>query len=251
MQSVDVNADLGEGYPSDQDILPWITSANIACGGHAGGGRLLRETMHAAATHQVTVGAHISYPDLDNFGRTSRPDIPHHKLTQSLRTQLADALAAAHSAGVSLRHIKPHGALYNDAAQNPALADLLCNLAYDLTDTPLPLMGLPNSVLHTHAEDAKVPFIAEGFADRAYQPNGHLHPRSEPNAVHNETATIVNQALALATGAPFPTYTGEPLTLTVASICVHGDTPEALTHAIAIHRALTDAGIPLTPATPQ
>jgi len=250
MPRIDVNADLGEGYPTDSDILPWISSANIAAGGHAGGGDTLLHTVELAAARSIAVGAHISYPDRDNFGRTSQPDIDAGVLVSALSRQLEDVLAAADIHGVPVTHVKPHGALYNDAARDQRLADLLCQVLHDHAPAGVLLYGLAGSLLQSTAADAGVVFVAEGFADRTYQPDGHLRSRLLPGAVHEEEGVITRQAHALATGEPFPVFGGVRLTIPVDSICVHGDTPEAVRNARRIHETLTSAGVHITPPTP-
>lgn len=235
---MDLNADLGEGFGAwrltdDEALLEIVTSANIACGFHAGDPLIMNRVCEHAAALGVTIGAQVSYRDLAGFGRR-RMDVEPDALTADVLYQLGalDAFARAH--GTRVRYVKPHGALYNTAADDPGQAFAVAR-AVQSYPADLALLGLPDSALAQAAENEGIPFVAEGFADRAYTPDGRLVPRSEPGAVHTSEETVVEQALTLARG-------GE-----VRSLCLHGDTPGAVDLAHAVRAALAEAGVRLAP----
>ena len=233
--SIDLNADLGEECADDDALLGIVTSANIATGAHAGGGAVMVRTVRSAAARGVAVGAHPSYPDRAAFGRVSHAgrwsssDLQAEIVRQCRLVQ--DECAGA---GVALSHLKPHGALYNDAASTPWIADAVARAAAALG---VPLVGLPGTEHERAAARAGTGFHAEAFADRAYRGDGTLVPRSEPGAVLEEVAAV-DQARTLASRGG------------VATICVHGDTPGAVEMARSIRAALEDAGIVLAPIGP-
>jgi UPF0271 protein len=224
---LDLNADLGEGYPFDAQLMPLISSANIACGGHAGNADSIRATVRLAHQHNVRIGAHPSYPDREGFGRKSMTLTPS-QLVFSLTAQLWAIKAVSIEEGVSVAYVKPHGALYNDAARDPELARQIAQLIREI-DSDLALMGLAGSELVKAGREAGLQVIEEGFADRAYLPDGSLMPRDQLGAVLEQIDNVVVQALALSQR--------------VDSLCLHGDNPEALVQAQAIRDALQNAGI--------
>lgn len=236
---IDLNADLGEGCGNDVEIMPYISSCNIACGGHAGDPASMLEAITLAKLCNVRIGAHPSYPDRDNFGRKSI-DINANDLEASLRHQLSSMKAIADEMGVPIVHVKPHGALYNDAAQNENLSWQIINIAREILPTAS-LMGLPNSKLELVAKNQKRRFIREGFADRSYRDDGQLVPRSDEKAVIDDEMERCGQALALAEGGPMHTITGNILMLKIDSICLHGDSAGAVSSAASINRALSKA----------
>jgi UPF0271 protein len=230
---IDLNADLGEGF-DDESMLPILTSANVACGFHAGDPLLLRSVCAGAAAHGVAIGAQVSYPDREGFGR--RPmDLPPDRITADVLYQIGGLDALARSTGTRVRYVKPHGALYNTAADDAEQAGAVA-AAVAAYDRSLPLLGLPGSALAEAAAMAGLAFVAEAFADRAYTAAGRLVPRSEVGAVHTDPAVAVAQAVRLARAG-------------AASICVHGDTPGAVGLASAIRQALLDAGFTLAAFT--
>lgn len=248
---IDLNADLGEDCGDDTAMLDLVTTANVACGGHAGGGQTMRDTIAAAVTRGVDVGAHPSYPDQPDFGRISRFDqTPYIELYRSLTNQITDAGLELAEHGQILSHVKPHGALYNDANERPDVADLVLtstikaaiNLGYNRF---IPLMTMPGSVLAALAARMGYPVILEGFIDRLYTPDGLLTPRSTPGAVLHDVDAIVTQALELATGH-VTASDGTRIPMPVTTLCVHGDTPDAVTFARAARTALTAAGYTIT-----
>ncbi|MDH5620980.1 MAG: 5-oxoprolinase subunit PxpA, partial [Gammaproteobacteria bacterium] len=211
MPTIDLNADLGEGGAYDDALLQVVSSCNIACGGHAGDARSMQATVVTAAANGVAIGAHPAYPDREGFGRRSG-FLAGDELRKSLIDQIAALDAIAAKNGATLTHVKPHGALYNDAVNDRELADLIVS-AVNATLPGAAFVGLPGSELRNAAIARSVRFVAEGFVDRAYQANGQLVPRSEPGAVHDQLEQILSQAVSLV---------GK-----VDTLCVHGDTPGA------------------------
>jgi 5-oxoprolinase (ATP-hydrolysing) subunit A len=227
--SIDLNADLGEGCGDDEALLGIVTSANIASGGHAGDLLTMQATVRAAIACRVAIGAHPSYPDRAGFGRVAMERTPSEifddvlEQTRALAT-VADAL------GARLHHVKAHGALYNVAARDRAVADAISR-AVVAFDSELAVVGLAGGAQLLSARAHGLRAIAEVFADRGYRPDGSLVPRGQPGALIEDVTTAVSQALRLArTGA------GQ-------TICIHGDGPHALAFARAIRAALEDAGI--------
>jgi UPF0271 protein len=247
---VDLNADLGEGFGAwtltdDDRLLRLVTSANVACGFHAGDPVTMRRVCDRAAELAVAVGAQVSYRDLAGFGR--RPMIvPADELNAEIVYQVGALQACAAAAGTRVRYVKPHGALYNAAADDPAQAAAIVAAVCDV-DASLPLLGLPDSALADAARRAGLRFVAEGFADRAYLPNGRLVPRGRPGALHADPLAAVAQAVSLARFGSATATDGSTLRAAVESICVHGDTPGAVALAQQIRRTLTDAGLELAP----
>lgn len=242
---MDLNADLGEGCAFDAELMSVVTSCNIACGGHAGDAASMRTALRLAHENGVAAGAHPSFPDRENFGRTVS-DLSGAALEDALTMQVAQLNALAREIGMSLTHLKPHGALYNMAAKDAGLAQSIVNvLAKQLPSAAL--FGPPNSQLQAAAHARGIPFIAEGFADRAYEADGRLRDRNLDGAVLHAPEDQTRQALKIATSQRVETYDGEALELPVATICVHGDTPTAFNAAMAIKAALEDHGISLCP----
>ncbi len=229
VKRVDLNADLGEGCGDDEALLAIVTSANIACGAHAGDETTMEATVRAAMRHGVAIGAHPSYPDREHFGRTvmaRTPDEIFDDVTAQIRA--LDAVARAQHA--RLRHVKAHGALYNVAARDRAVADAISR-AVRAIDPELAVVGLAGGEQIASARAFGLRAVAEVFADRGYQPDGSLIPRAQSGALIDDVETAVAQALALTRAG-----TGE-------TICLHGDGPHALAFARAIRTALEDAGI--------
>lgn len=244
-RSIDLNADLGEGESTDAELLEIVSSCNIACGGHAGDRNSMRATILAAAARGVVVGAHPSYPDREGFGRRSG-FIDAAGLQPALERQLSELVDIAAQAGERIQHVKPHGALYNDAARDRSLADAVAatleSLGFDGA-----LVGPPGSELEYAAANAGLAFIAEGFVDRAYRADGSLVPRSEPGAVHTDPAVAARQAVSIAVDGQVESSDGRPIRLPVATLCIHGDTPGAVASAEAVRAALESAGVTIAP----
>jgi 5-oxoprolinase (ATP-hydrolysing) subunit A len=228
---IDINADMGESFGAwtmgaDAALLEQVTSANIACGFHAGDPRVMDATVARAAERGVTIGAHVSYPDLVGFGRRQLRVSPDELITDVLyQIGALEAFCRRHQTAV--RYVKAHGALYNDLAGDERLAAALGQAvaAYDAGLSVLALAGSPAvDVLRQQG----LPVVAEGFADRGYTAAGRLVPRSQPGAVLTDPAAVAERGWRIATGAPIEIEDGSPLVLDVGSLCVHGDTPGAV-----------------------
>lgn len=237
MNTIDLNADLGESFGAyatgnDAALLGLVSSANVACGFHAGDPLVLLSTMREAAANGVRVGAHPGYRDLAGFGRREMKYSPA-ELEAEVIYQLGAAQAAARAAGTQLSYVKPHGAMYNTIAVNEDLARAVIR-AITQFDSSLSLMALSGAPIVDWARDAGLRVIEEVFADRAYNPDGTLVSRSLPGAVHHDASVVAAQALAFAQNSPITAVDGTALSLNADSICVHGDTPEALEHVESI-----------------
>jgi UPF0271 protein len=240
---VDLNADLGEGAPDDAELLTLVTSANIACGGHAGDARLMQATVRAALAHGVAIGAHPSYVDREHFGRREMQLDPDQVRAEVL-CQVGALEALVRAAGGRLHHVKPHGALYNQAARDPALADAIAG-AVRAIDPGLALYGLAGGELLRAAERAGLHAVAEVFADRGYRADGSLVPRSEQGALIHDTDEAVARTLRMVQEGIVQAVSGETVPLRAQTVCLHGDGPHALAFARALHAALRDAGVAL------
>jgi UPF0271 protein len=224
---VDLNCDLGEGCGTDAELMGLITSANICCGFHAGDAGTADATVALAAGHGVRIGAHPGYADREHFGRRELI-LPPEQLRAEILYQVSALKGLACARGVQVAYIKLHGALYNQANRDPALATLIAQTARTLD---LPLMGLPGSSLETACKEATVGYLREGFADRRYRPDGTLVPRTEADAFVSTPDEAVTQALWLIRERG------------IESLCVHGDNPDALAFARRLRAALTEAGV--------
>lgn len=226
-----LNADLGEGFDGDADMFPLLDLANIACGGHVGDAQTIRRAMDQAHGLPVKLGAHPSYPDRAGFGR-ARPTGPLNALYSSLCTQMDLFENMAARQGLKTQHWKPHGQLYNDAAVQADVAGVVLRVAQDYPH--LSLLVLAHSPLVKWAEEEGIDVVTEAFPDRVYLSSGQLCPRSEPGAVIHDLTQIVAQAHALSCGQPIQTQESTPLVLCAETLCVHGDSPQALQAARAI-----------------
>ncbi|MEW6728478.1 MAG: 5-oxoprolinase subunit PxpA [Pseudomonadota bacterium] len=241
---IKLNCDLGEGFGpwrmgEDAAVMPLIDQANIACGFHAGDPLTMRRTVRLALNHGVSIGAHPGYPDLLGFGRRSMA-VEHTELVALLRYQVGALEGMVRAEGGQVDYVKPHGALYNDMMREPAILRAVLEAVAGLGEG-LALMVLgraDNRPTAQLAAEYGVPLLFEAFADRAYAPDGSLCPRSRPGAVHTEVTVIVEQALRLARGEPLGLPDGTSLLLRPDSLCVHGDTPQALEALRAIREAL-------------
>jgi UPF0271 protein len=243
---IDLNCDLGEtvdGRPTADDaaLFPLITSASVACGFHAGDAESMLASCLLAVEHDVRVGAHISYLDRAHFGRADMELLPGVLIDQILE-QLTALAAAAEKAGTGIRYVKPHGALYNRIVHDDRKADAVAS-AVARFSPGLPLMGLPGSRVEAAAAAHGLPFLREAFVDRAYQRNGALAPRKWPGAVLHGEEEIAARAVTMVTEGTVRALDGTLLTLEVDSLCVHGDTPDAVVMACAVRRALAAAGV--------
>ena len=249
---MDLNSDLGEGFGrwelgDDDALLDVVTSANVACGFHAGDAVTMRRVCERAAERGVAVGAQVGYRDLPGFGRRFI-DVEPYALTQDVVYQLGALQAFAAVAGSRVRYVKPHGALYNAIVTHEEQAAAVVQAVLD-HDPALPVLGLPGSAFLRQAEQAGLRTVQEAFADRAYTPEGALVSRRLSGAVLHDADLIARRCVAMATGEPVTDVDGGELRLSPDSICVHGDTPGAVDIARRVRAELEHAGVPLTPFT--
>jgi UPF0271 protein len=230
---------------ADEQVMPHITSANIACGAHAGDPVVMRLTVRLARAAGVGIGAHPGFADLQGFGRREM-EVDPAEIEASLLAQIGALAAIAHAEGQRIQHVKAHGALYNMAARDRTLADAIAR-AIASYDTGLIMFGLPNSPMIEAGKAAGLRVAAEGFADRSYEQDGSLTPRSRPGAVIHDPDAVVARALRMAGDGVVLTSTGRAVPLRVDTICVHGDTPGAPELARRIRAALTAAGAAVEP----
>jgi UPF0271 protein len=246
--SIDLNADLGElpgaaGDALDEALLSLVTSANVACGGHAGDLRSMRRVCRSSAERGIAVGAHVSYPDRAGFGR--RPmAIGPAELLGALHAQLDRLLDAATACGGQVRYIKAHGALYNASVVSDAPAALLVDLAAEYR---LPLLTIADGRLHCLAGRAGLPVYGEFFADRAYEPDGTLRPRSRAGSVITDPAHVAARISRLVAGGTVEAHDGSEVAVSAHSICIHGDTDGALRLARRVRSDLEASGVTLRP----
>ena len=241
MATVDLNSDLGEGAGTEQSIMPFITSANIACGAHAGDARSMRETIRLAIKNGVAPGAHPGYRDPANFGRTAL-DIPADALTADLVAQIAALRTIARSEGTDLAHVKAHGALYNTAQRDEGVADAIVRAVVTVAPE-LVLFVFPGSAVERAARAAGLRVAREGFIDRAYEPDGSLRARSHSDALITDTERAAKQALSFMRDGGVVAGDGTFLEQGVDTLCVHGDTPGAPAILRAARAALVSAGV--------
>ncbi|OFW04440.1 MAG: lactam utilization protein LamB [Acidobacteria bacterium RIFCSPLOWO2_02_FULL_68_18] len=242
---VDLNADVGEGrigaLGHDPALMGSITSANVACGFHAGDAGMMRATVALAREHGVAVGAHPGFPDLEGFGRREL-QVSSRDVEDFVVYQVGALGAIAAAQGVRLQHVKPHGALFNMAVRDRALADAVARATATI-DRELILFGLPGSELVAAGARAGLRTAHEGFADRAYRTDGTLVPRSQPEAVIHDPEMVVRRAVRMVREGSVDAIDGSRVGLAIDTLCVHGDTPGAADLAARIRRALADAGV--------
>ncbi|WP_031071479.1 LamB/YcsF family protein [Streptomyces sp. NRRL WC-3742] len=248
--AIDLNADLGEGFgrwtlTDDEALLSVVTSANVACGFHAGDPSTMRRVCALAAERGVRIGAQVSYRDLAGFGR--RPmDVPPEELADEIAYQIGALQVFALAAGSRVSYVKPHGALYNRVVDDSEQAEAVVAgvlRAGAICGGPLPVLGLPSSRLLAVAEGVGLPVVTEAFADRAYTRTGSLVPRREPDAVVHDPETVITRAVGIARDGSVESSGGERIGVAARSLCVHGDTPGAAQLAWRIRGALASAGI--------
>ena len=249
MPTIDLNSDLGETHGraiigDDARMMPLVTSANLACGAHGGDPMTMAAACAAAVKHGVVIGAHPSYDDREGFGRRDLT-VDLSVLASQLHAQIATLRTAAEAAGGSVQYLKPHGALYTRIARDERQAVVVVAVA---GEAGLPLMGMPGSAVERAAATAGIPFITEGFADRAYNTDGTLVPRSEPGAVLHDAGSIAERAVRIAVDGVVQAVDGSVIALPVRSLCVHGDTLGAVKIARAVRVALLRAGVALRTA---
>jgi UPF0271 protein len=244
--AIDLNSDLGESFGiwrlgDDEAMLDVVSSANIACGFHAGDPSTLRRVCQAAADRGVMIGAQVSYPDLAGFGRRFI-DIDPAELRDAVLYQLGALDAFAQVAGTGVKYVKPHGALYHACISHPEQAEAVAEAAHEY-DPSLAVLGAPASPLLAVADALGMEPVAEAFADRAYRANGTLVPRSEPNALVTDRSAVAERAVELATVQRVVAVDGTVVDVRARSICVHGDTPGAVELARAVRAGLEMASV--------
>ena len=242
---VDLNCDMGEGMPNDASIMPFISSANIACGFHAGNERIMQQTIELAMRYNVAIGAHPSFPDKENFGRTNMQLTPV-KVYNIVKQQIEILAEIVVKNKTRLHHVKPHGALYNMAAKDEELATAICT-AITATDAFLLLYALSGSKLIDVARGMGLRAYDEVFADRTYQSDGSLTPRSQPNALLVSEEAVTQQVLQILQQQNVTTVDGKIIPLKAETICIHGDGEHAAAFAKTIHHALLAKNILILP----
>lgn len=246
MTSIDLNADLGEGFgrwqlTDDEQLLSVVTSANVACGFHAGDAATMRRVCELAARSGVRIGAQVSYRDLAGFGRRAM-DVPPAELAAEVAYQIGALEVFARAAGTRVSYVKPHGALYNRVVHDEEQAGAVVDGVL-LADATLPVLGLPGSRLLDVAGKAGLPTVAEAFADRAYTEEGTLVPRGQDGAVVTDPEAVVERSVGLARDGAVTSHSGSRIEVTARSLCVHGDTPGAVDLARRVRERLETSGV--------
>jgi len=246
MTAIDLNADLGEGFghwrlTDDEQLLSVVTSANVACGFHAGDPVIMRRVCELAAARGVRIGAQVSYRDLAGFGRRAM-DVPSAELTAEVAYQIGALEVFARAAGTRVAYVKPHGALYNRVVHDAEQAGAVV-AGVRLADATLPVLGLPGSRLLELAGKAGLPTVTEAFADRAYTDEGTLVPRGEEGAVVTDPAAVVERSVGLARDGVVTSRSGNRIDVRARSLCVHGDTAGAVELARLVRARLEASGV--------
>ncbi|WP_338678151.1 5-oxoprolinase subunit PxpA [Streptomyces sp. SCSIO 30461] len=244
--AIDLNADLGEGFghwrlTEDEQLLSVVTSANVACGFHAGDAATMRRVCALAVERGVRIGAQVSYRDLAGFGRRSM-DVPADELTAEIAYQIGALQVFARAAGGCVSYVKPHGALYNRVVHDQDQAEAVV-AGVLLTGGRLPVLGLPGSRLHTAAERSGLPVVTEAFADRAYTADGTLVPRGREGAVLTDPDVVMERSVAIAGSGVVTSLCGATVGVRAKSLCLHGDTPGAVALARRVRAALEASGV--------
>lgn len=250
MKKVDLNCDLGESFGNytcgmDASVIPHISSANVACGFHAGDPLVMQKTVALAAKHGTAVGAHPGFPDLVGFGRRNMAVSPL-ELKAMMIYQIGALKAFCRSQGVTLQHVKPHGAMYNMAAKDRKLADAICEAIAEVDDS-LILLGLSGSEMLKAAKAKGLRCASEVFADRAYEPDGSLTPRALEGSVITDEEEAINRVLQMVKSGTVVARNGQVIPIEADSICLHGDGVKAVEFARRIRQALTDSGVEIVP----
>jgi UPF0271 protein len=246
MTSIDLNADLGEGFgrwrlTDDEQLLTVVTSANVACGFHAGDPATMRRVCALAAERGVRIGAQVSYRDLAGFGRRAM-DVPPAELAAEVAYQIGALEVFARAAGSRVSYVKPHGALYNRVVHDEVQAGAVVDGVL-LADATLPVLGLPGSRLLHLADKAGLPPVTEAFADRAYTDQGTLVPRGQSGAVVCDPDAVVERSLDLARSGEVTAHSGARIAVRARSLCLHGDTPGAVDLARRVRERLETSGV--------
>jgi 5-oxoprolinase (ATP-hydrolysing) subunit A len=242
---IDLNCDMGEGVGNDALIMPFISSANIACGYHAGDDDTMKQAIDLALRYHVAIGAHPSFNDRANFGRTEI-NIPAEALYDIITAQVYALRKTAALAGARLHHVKPHGALYNMAARDASMSHTIARAVKDV-DATLILYGLSNSHLITEAAKLQLRTASEVFADRTYRDDGSLTPRTQPNALIEDEAASLQQVLEMIQHQRVTSVSGKQVSLKAETICLHGDGQHAVQFAKSIQHTLKEKGIATRP----
>jgi 5-oxoprolinase (ATP-hydrolysing) subunit A len=243
--SIDINCDLGEGCANDAELMRYISSANIACGFHAGDEDTMRLTVDLAIENNVAIGAHPGFPDRENFGRTEMT-LPLTQIHEIVTEQIATLKKICDERGAKLRHVKPHGALYNMAANDLELACAIAKSVFKF-DNDLVFFGLANSYMISESEALGLRTAAEVFADRTYQPNGTLSPRSRPDALIDDPEACKTHVLRMVRDRKVIATDGTTVPIQADTICIHSDGPHAVLFAANIRDALQLEGIVIKP----
>lgn len=242
---IDINCDLGEGIGNEKELLPFISSANIACGYHAGDENTMKKTIELCLEYGIAIGAHPSFPDRANFGRTNM-NLPSEELHKIMLDQIHTISNIAASFGTKLQHVKPHGALYNMAAKDFELAYTLTQSVKEI-DAQLSFFGLPNSEMEKASNKSGIHFIGEAFADRTYQNDGTLTPRTNSNALIETETEAIEQVLQIIQTETVTSVIGNQIPLLAETICIHGDGKHAVLFAKSLHDKLTQNNIKIKP----
>ena len=250
MERIDLNCDLGESFGSytcglDKEVLPYISSANVACGFHASDPLVMAETVKAAKESGVSIGAHPGYPDLVGFGRRNLAVSPK-ELKAMVQYQIGALQAFSRSNGTFLQHVKPHGAMYNMAGKDLTLARAICEGIAE-TDPSLILLGLSGSRLLEAAEEVGLRAASEVFADRAYEEDGSLVARSKPGAMVTDAEEMLSRVIRMVKNGSVVSVTGKEIGLKADSVCLHGDNPHAVEFAARLNAALKAEGVQIVP----
>ena len=246
MAVIDLNSDLGESFGAwsmgmDEEVMTHVTSSNVACGWHGGDAEVMLRTVRAAKARGVAVGAHPGYPDLLGFGRRNMTCTPEELYAYTLY-QVGALMGVCAAEGVELQHVKPHGAMYNQAAKDPKLAEAIAKAVKSL-GREIILMGLARSAFEAAAAEHSVPFAAEAFADRGYMADGSLVPRSQPGAFIHDPGQAADRMLKLVKEGAVETPDGQTLKLQAHTICMHGDNPAAVKMAEVVKATLEKNGV--------
>lgn len=245
MLTIDINCDLGEGFPNDTLLMPFISSANIACGFHAGDTDTIKRTVEHCIINNVAIGAHPGFRDKENFGRTEMI-LSDCELYDVVAEQIELVLNICTEMGAMLHHVKPHGAMYNMAARDTTMSYIIAGAIKEINPS-LILYGLSNSFLISEAEALGLKTASEVFADRTYTPEGMLTPRTEANALLHSTEESLSQVLQMITQQQVRTTDGSLVSLKADTICIHGDGDHALSFAEAIFNAMKENNILIIP----
>lgn len=245
MRYIDINCDMGEGMDNDAALMPYISSANIACGYHAGNEETMQQTVALASRYGVAIGAHVSFLDKENFGRKEM-ELPPDVVYELVLQQLIILQKIVKTQAVSIKHVKPHGALYNMSARDKQLADIIARVVHDF-DPSLILVGLSDSHSINEAKTLGLQTASEVFADRRYEENGSLRSRSLPGALLEDADEVAEQVLKMVSNKTVIAITGKEIPVTAETICIHGDGKHAVEFAQTIYQNLKNHSIEIKP----